>query len=53
MASWPVPSLVQDIAGTWLAEVDKTYFSKMVDAYLYLGPSDLLLVEPRPAEIFR
>jgi hypothetical protein len=52
MASWPVPSLVQNIAGTWLAEVDKTYFSKMVDAYLYLGPSDLLLVEPTPAEIF-
>jgi hypothetical protein len=24
----------------------------MVDAYLYLGPSDLLLVEPGPAEIF-
>jgi hypothetical protein len=52
MASWPVPSLVQNIEGTWLAEVDKTYFSTMVDAYLYLGPSDLLLVEPRPAEIF-
>jgi hypothetical protein len=52
MASWPVPSLVQNIEGTWLAEVDKTYFSTMVDAYLYLGPSDLLLLEPRPAEIF-
>jgi hypothetical protein len=52
MASWPVPSLVQDIEGTWLVDVDKTYFSKTVDAYLYLGPSDLLLVEPRPAEIF-
>ena len=24
----------------------------MVDAYLYLGPRDLLLKEPRPAEIF-
>jgi len=24
----------------------------MVDAYLYLGPSSLMLVEPRPAEIF-
>jgi hypothetical protein len=52
MASWPVPSLVQNLDGTWLADVDKAYFSKMVDAYLYLGPSDLLLVEPRPAEIF-
>jgi hypothetical protein len=27
-------------------------FSRMVDAYLYLGPRDLLLKEPRPAEIF-
>jgi uncharacterized iron-regulated protein len=51
MASWPVPSLVQDIQGTWLGEVNKTYFSDMVDAYLYLGPGDLLLAEPRPAEI--
>ncbi len=51
MASWPVPSLVQNIRGTWLEDVDKTYFSKMVDAYLYLGPSSLMLVEPRPAEI--
>jgi len=52
MASWPVPSLLQNIEGTWLADVDKAYFSRMVDAYLYIGPSDLLLVEPRPAEIF-
>jgi hypothetical protein len=52
MAAWPVPSLVQNIKGTWLGEMDKYYFSKMVDAYLYLGPSDLMLVEPRPAEIF-
>ena len=52
MASWPVPSLMQNIQGTWLADVDKTYFSKMVDAYLYLGPGDLMLVEPRPAEVF-
>jgi len=52
MASWPVPSLVQNIRGTWLEDVDKTYFSKMVDAYLYLGSSSLMLVEPRPAEIF-
>jgi hypothetical protein len=27
-------------------------FSKMVDAYLYLGPRDLLLKEPRLAEVF-
>jgi hypothetical protein len=52
MAAWPVPSLVQNIKDTWLGEMDKYYFSKMVDAYLYLGPSDLILVEPRPAEIF-
>jgi hypothetical protein len=52
MASWPVPSLVQNLKGTWLAGVDQYYFSKMVDAYLYLGPADLMLVEPRPAEIF-
>jgi len=83
MAAWPVPSLVQDMAGTWLADLlDKTHtfggtavifttgkdgkrvetrmnpndatsaFSKMVDAYLYLGPRDLMLKEPRPAEIF-
>ena len=52
MASWPIPSIVQNIEGTWFADVDKTFFSRMVDAYLFLGPSDLLLVEPRPAEIF-
>ncbi len=79
MASWPVPTLVQRVQGTWLAELlDMTYspgdvsirfiegpsgkqqrvvpivlsgFSKMVDAYLYLGPRDLQLSEPRPAEI--
>src|SRR5260370_21499941 len=28
------------------------FFSKMVVAFLYLGPPDLLLAEPRPAEIF-
>ncbi len=88
MASWPVPSLVQAIHGTRLADLlDMTHttgniffgvadtgklpagpapakgtfsgtpeeaeapFSKMVDAYLYLGPRDLLLDEPTPAEI--
>jgi hypothetical protein len=52
MDAWPVPSLVQNLKGTWLQDVDNYYFSKMVDAYLYLGPADLLLAEPRPAEIF-
>jgi len=52
MASWPAPSLVQNLKGTWLAGLDQYYFTKMVDAYLYLGPGDLMLAEPRPAEIF-
>ena len=89
MISWPVPSLVQDMKGTWLADLlDMTYstgnvtfgvtdggklpagpvkqkgtfseipaeatskFSEMADAYIYLGPRDLLLNEPTPAEIF-
>jgi len=52
MAFWPVPSLAQNLKGTWLAGVDQYYFSAMVDAYLYLGPADLILAEPRPAEIF-
>jgi hypothetical protein len=79
MASWPVPTLIKNIQGTWLADLlDVTYspgairirfiqgpsgmeqrivpivlsgFSKMVDSYLYLGPRDLQLREPRPAEI--
>ena len=81
MAAWPIPSLVQYLPGTWLADLlDKTHsfggvsvmfrvgkdgkrtetpvdsgdvpFSKMADAYLYLGPRDLMLKEPYPAEIF-
>jgi hypothetical protein len=81
MAAWPIPSLVEDLPGTWLGDwLDKTQslgavgvlfrvgkdgkrtespvdsggvpVTKMVDAYLYLGPRDLLLKEPRPAEIF-
>jgi hypothetical protein len=52
MATWPVPSLIQNIQGTWLADVNRYYFSKMVDAYLYLGPSNLMLAEPQPAEIY-
>jgi len=88
MASWPVPSLVREVKGTWLADLlDMTFstgnvtfgvtdggklpagptkvkgtfselppeasfkFSKMVDAYLYFGPRDLLLNEPTPSEI--
>jgi hypothetical protein len=88
MASWPVPSLVPEIRGTWLADLlDMTHttgniffgvpdngkvpmgpapakgtfsgtpeeaealFSKMADAYLYLGPRDSLLNEPVPAQI--
>ena len=50
--SWPFPALIQNIQGTWLGDMDKTYFSKMVDAYLYLGPTELMLIEPRPAEMF-
>jgi hypothetical protein len=88
MASWPVPTLILEVKGTWLGDLlDMTYstgnvmfgvpdigklpsgpvkpkgtfsempaetdfkFSKMVDAYLYFGPRDLLLNEPTPAEI--
>jgi hypothetical protein len=89
MASWPIPSLVQDLKGTWLADLlDMTFstgnitfgppdagnlpsgspkpkrtlselpppeakskFSKLADAYLYLGPRDLLLNEPTPSEV--
>lgn len=52
MASWPAPSLIRQVKGTWLMDADEYYFSEMVDAYLYLGPTDLLLSEPKPAEIF-
>jgi len=88
MASWPAPALVQELKGTWLADLlDVTFFagtivfgptdsgklpsgpvkakgtfselpdlkefkfSKMADAYLYLGPRDLLLNEPTPSEV--
>jgi len=81
MAAWPIPSLVEDMAGTWLADLlDKTHTLggtlvmfrfgkdgkrtetpvdfggvpplKMVDAYLYLGPRDLMLKDLHPAEVF-
>jgi hypothetical protein len=57
MASWPVPSLVP-FAGTWLGELDPSYFPDTedappgqhgipgADAYLYLGRRDVLLAEP-------
>jgi hypothetical protein len=43
--SWPVPALVRakSAASTSLA---------LVDGYLYLGPPDFLLREPRPASVF-
>lgn len=81
MAAWPIPSLIEDLPGTWLADLlEKTHSfggmlmmfkvgkdrkrtetpvesggvppTKMVDAYLYLGPRDFILKEPSPAEIF-
>jgi hypothetical protein len=82
MTSWPSPSLVLRLKGTWLGNLlDETYssgahlnikrigkdgktesyngplengnkFSTMADAYLYLGPRDLLLGEPPPANVF-
>jgi hypothetical protein len=81
MGAWPVPSMVEDLPGTWLADLlEKTHSfggmsvmfwggkdgkrtgtpvdsggvppTKMVDAYLYLGPRDLMLKDPHPAEVF-
>jgi hypothetical protein len=82
LASWPIPSLVTKLRGTWLVDLlDTTYstgnfvttttlgndgkatrrsvpelggrkFSSVADAYLYLGPRDLLLNEPDPADVF-
>jgi hypothetical protein len=52
MSSFAVPSLFQNLQGTWLMNMNPYFFSKMVDTYLYFGPPDLLLAEPRPAEIF-
>ena len=55
MASWPVPSLVT-MKDTWLADLPAAYFSPdvaypMVDGYLYLGPRDVLVSQPVPADI--
>lgn len=59
MSSWPVPSLVT-MRGTWLDNLPAGYYDPDdagsaargypgVDAYLYLGPRDLLLMEAAPA----
>lgn len=58
MADWRVPSLVP-LKGTWLDDLPWAYYlpdeqrdgpiSAAVDAYLYLGPGDLLLGQPIPA----
>jgi hypothetical protein len=53
MSSWPVPSLIP-IKGTWLADLDSSYFGLPpgqkgypgADGYLYLGPRDFLLHQP-------
>lgn len=57
MADWPRPSIVA-IEGSWLEELDSAYFNEPpgekgypgVDAYLYVGPRDTLLREPRSAQ---
>jgi hypothetical protein len=60
MASWSVPSLIS-FAGSWLGELEPAYFNSEaffagqtgypgVDAYLYVGPRDMLLREPRSAQ---
>jgi hypothetical protein len=56
MATWAVPSIAR-IKGTWLADVPSPArpfgpLGAMVDAYLYLGPRDLMLAESRPALTF-
>jgi hypothetical protein len=61
MADWIMPSIIE-IEGTWLADLDAAYFNDPlpgddqrqgnpgVDAYLYVGPRDSLLREPRSAQ---
>jgi hypothetical protein len=39
LASWPKPSLAL-VKGTWLGQMEGRKLVDMVDAYLYLGPSD-------------
>jgi hypothetical protein len=61
MASWPVPSLTP-ITGTWLGDLDSSYFCLPgdaplppgkgypgIDGYLYCGPRDFLLHQPLSA----
>ncbi|SDR90105.1 hypothetical protein [Actinopolymorpha singaporensis] len=61
MASWPVPSLTT-FKGTWLGELDSSYFSLPgdapldpgkgypgIDGYLYLGPRGFLMHQPPSA----
>lgn len=61
MASWPIPSLAV-IKSTWLADLPSACSATApdqdggrgfhgVDGYLYLGPRDLLLRQPIPAQI--
>lgn len=57
MTDWPTPSITP-IKGTWLGELDSASFHEPpgttgypgVDAYLYVGPRDTLLREPRSAQ---
>jgi hypothetical protein len=61
MAGWRVPSLAT-FHGTWLGELDSSYFSLPgdpplepgkgypgIDGYLYLGPCDVLMHQPLSA----
>lgn len=61
MAAWPVPSLAT-FKGTWLGELDSSYYSLPgdapldpgkgypgIDGYLYLGPRDFLMHQPLSA----
>jgi hypothetical protein len=57
LAAWPVPSMVA-LSHTWIGDLDGDYIlsgehhrhvSAMADAYLYLGPRDLLLKDPPAA----
>lgn len=53
MGFWPVPSLTP-MKGTWLGDLDSSYFSQPagergypgVDGYLYVGPRDFLMRQP-------
>jgi hypothetical protein len=54
MQAWPVPSLVRtkgtSLPGATIALGGKV--TVLIDAFLYLGPRDLALAEPSPADIF-